>query len=189
MDFSGYSAVMTFAWTPHRFAGGALALDVANSVILRSDLQRRADRFAVPEQMDAFSVAAAEFSAERALFGDIQPVAEANRNGFLALREAIDAYFRRRVEGDDDRLLLAGLLQACARMLKQAASEATLEAATARSALRLLGETDRLKICGHCGWLFLDRSRNRSRAWCDMAVCGNRVKASRHYRRRREAAS
>ncbi|MGG2476018.1 CGNR zinc finger domain-containing protein, partial [Rhizobium sp. BR5] len=28
---------MTFRWTKHRFAGGALALDVANSVILRSD--------------------------------------------------------------------------------------------------------------------------------------------------------
>ena len=28
--------------------------------------------------------------------------------------------------------------------------------------------------------------KNRSRAWCDMTVCGNRAKASRHYRRKKE---
>jgi predicted RNA-binding Zn ribbon-like protein len=36
---------------------------------------------------------------------------------------------------------------------------------------------------GTCAWLFLDRSRNRSRRWCDMKTCGNRVKARRHYAR------
>lgn len=34
-----------------------------------------------------------------------------------------------------------------------------------------------------CAWLFLDRSRNRSRRWCDMKTCGNREKARRHYQR------
>ena len=34
-----------------------------------------------------------------------------------------------------------------------------------------------------CAWLFLDRSRNRSRRWCDMKICGNRAKSRRHYRR------
>jgi len=39
-----------------------------------------------------------------------------------------------------------------------------------------------LKICGNpdCGWLFLDRTRNQSRIWCDMAACGNRAKVNRH---------
>jgi predicted RNA-binding Zn ribbon-like protein len=31
-----------------------------------------------------------------------------------------------------------------------------------------------------CGWLFLDTSKNRSRRWCDMRVCGNRAKQRRH---------
>lgn len=31
-----------------------------------------------------------------------------------------------------------------------------------------------------CGWYYLDESRNRSRRWCDMKVCGNREKARRH---------
>jgi len=35
-----------------------------------------------------------------------------------------------------------------------------------------------------CRWLWIDRTRNHSRRWCDMAVCGNRAKAHRHYRRR-----
>jgi len=34
-----------------------------------------------------------------------------------------------------------------------------------------------------CGWLFLDTSRNRTRRWCDMKVCGNRAKARRFYER------
>lgn len=37
----------------------------------------------------------------------------------------------------------------------------------------------------HCGWLFLDVSRNHSRRWCEMQHCGNRVKARRHYQRKR----
>jgi predicted RNA-binding Zn ribbon-like protein len=36
-----------------------------------------------------------------------------------------------------------------------------------------------------CRWLFLDQSRNHSRRWCDMNVCGNRAKARRFYRQRK----
>ena len=38
----------------------------------------------------------------------------------------------------------------------------------------------------NCAWLFLDRSRNHSRRWCDMKTCGNRQKARRHYQREHE---
>ena len=34
-----------------------------------------------------------------------------------------------------------------------------------------------------CGWLFLDTSKNHSRRWCVMSICGNRAKARRHHRR------
>ena len=61
----------------------------------------------------------------------------------------------------------------------------------ARSAADLLtgGDLDRMRECANdtCGWLFLDLSRNRSRRWCDMRDCGNRIKARRHYQRRRAA--
>ncbi len=178
---------MTFAWTPHRFAGGALALDVANSVILRSDPHRRIDRFEDARQIDSFAAAAATLSAERAHIGVPAPVAPENRATFLALREAIDGYFRARVADSAGNTDLAALLEAIAATLRQGKSNAALDVATAHSALRLIAMPDpeRLKICGNCGWLFLDRSKNRSRFWCDMAVCGNRVKANRHYRRKK----
>ena len=178
---------MSFSWTPHRFAGGALALDVANSVVLRHDAARRIDRFAVQGQMQDFPRAAAEFCAERALFGDIAPVASEDETDFLALREAIDRYFRKRILNGGDDQLLASLLEALAKVLREA-SPGSVAAATAHSALRLVAMPDpqRMKICGNCGWLFIDRSKNRSRAWCDMAVCGNRAKANRHYRRKKE---
>ena len=35
-----------------------------------------------------------------------------------------------------------------------------------------------------CGWLFLDRSKNHSRQWCDINDCGNRAKQKRHYERK-----
>ena len=45
------------------------------------------------------------------------------------------------------------------------------------------GTWQRMKACPACGWAFYDRSRNRSRTWCTMAICGNRAKA-RSYRAR-----
>lgn len=53
---------------------------------------------------------------------------------------------------------------------------AVLAAATR---LTIRGEWPRLKICpaSDCLWAFYDESRNRSRAWCSMRVCGNREKA------------
>jgi len=51
---------------------------------------------------------------------------------------------------------------------------------------------DRVGQCADdrgCGWLFLDRTKNRSRRWCDMEDCGNRAKARRHYKRIRSRGS
>ena len=35
-----------------------------------------------------------------------------------------------------------------------------------------------------CRWLFLDTSKNQTRRWCNMKVCGNRAKARRFQERR-----
>ena len=60
-----------------------------------------------------------------------------------------------------------------------------------RSAADLLTSDSlkRVKECADdrgCGYLFMDKSRNRSRRWCDMADCGNRAKARRFYRKRQK---
>ncbi|MDX6495295.1 MAG: hypothetical protein QOE17_1281 [Gaiellales bacterium] len=43
----------------------------------------------------------------------------------------------------------------------------------------------RLKACRNadCHWIFYDATKNRSGAWCEMGLCGNRAKA-RSYRER-----
>jgi predicted RNA-binding Zn ribbon-like protein len=50
---------------------------------------------------------------------------------------------------------------------------------------RAAGDWARVKICPDdtCLWAFYDQSRNRSRRWCSMDVCGNRTK-TRAYRSR-----
>ncbi len=57
----------------------------------------------------------------------------------------------------------------------------------ARSASDLLTGDDlrHIRECGvdTCRWLFVDRSKNHSRRWCNMKVCGNRIKARKFYRR------
>ena len=58
------------------------------------------------------------------------------------------------------------------------------------SALEVLtsDEMQRLKKCGECDWLFLDRSKNGSRRWCKKD-CRDRVKARRYYRKYGQRAS
>jgi predicted RNA-binding Zn ribbon-like protein len=55
---------------------------------------------------------------------------------------------------------------------------------------RIDGTWGRLKSCanGDCAWVYFDRSRNRSRTWCTMELCGSRAKM-RAYRSRRRAAT
>jgi predicted RNA-binding Zn ribbon-like protein len=52
------------------------------------------------------------------------------------------------------------------------------------------GSLARLKVCAdhECRWAFYDQSKNRSRSWCNMAVCGNRAKAREYRRRHRPSA-
>lgn len=196
---------MTVSWTPHRFTGGMLALDTANTVVLRNDAEKTFDRFADPAEIARFADAASSFrSAE--LGGRQLEAASPDRIApvVLSIRETTDRLFRGAVSkgalaaGD-----LAAFLRACAHGLERSPTEIgapgrpfgdpatpiAFEAALAVSALSLLRDDTvaRLRICPNCTWLFVDRSRNSSRLWCDMAVCGNRQKASRHYRRRRMA--
>lgn len=61
------------------------------------------------------------------------------------------------------------------------------EIAAAVMSTRACGMWPRLKVCAEstCQWAFVDSSKNRSRSWCSMRVCGNRTK-TRAYRARRQ---
>ncbi len=58
--------------------------------------------------------------------------------------------------------------------------------AEAASQLLLSDALARVRACeaGACRWLFLDNSKNHTRRWCNMKVCGNRAKARRFQERR-----
>jgi predicted RNA-binding Zn ribbon-like protein len=54
------------------------------------------------------------------------------------------------------------------------------------SELLLSEDMSRVRTCDvdTCRWLFLDTSKNHTRRWCNMKVCGNRMKARRFQARR-----
>ncbi len=58
-----------------------------------------------------------------------------------------------------------------------------------RSAVEVLTARDlaRLKACPGeaCGWVFLDGTKNASRVWCEMEVCGTRAKLNKRAAARR----
>ncbi|GAB3677945.1 CGNR zinc finger domain-containing protein [Saccharopolyspora tripterygii] len=58
-------------------------------------------------------------------------------------------------------------------------SRALASLAAALTTLLITGEVERIKRCPaeDCGWVFWDSTKNRSRRWCSMQVCGNRQKA------------
>ena len=72
----------------------------------------------------------------------------------------------KRHDGDDLRFVVWPMAQSAAELLTSERIQRVRECAAPT-----------------CAWLFLDESRNRSRRWCDMTVCGNRQKARRHYER------
>ena len=59
--------------------------------------------------------------------------------------------------------------------------------AQAGATLLASDEAARLRVCGapDCGWVYVDRSRNGFRRWCQMEVCGTQEKSRRRAARAR----
>jgi predicted RNA-binding Zn ribbon-like protein len=194
-------------------AGGALALDFANTVggthvrPTHDHLRDYGDitRFAV--LAGGLQPGVAKRLAQRAE-RDPRRAAAVYELG-ITLREAIWAVFSALASGEDPRdadLALIGDAAAAGAARSRLvydrdgvgwslpADGDELERPLweiARSAADLLtsGERERIKECASttCEWVFLDRSRNHSRRWCDMSDCGNRAKA-RRFQARKHAA-
>jgi len=190
---------MPVVWNRHRFSGGLLILDTTNTVVLRCDPARSFDRFQDTSEFERFARAATDHrSGELGRRSMVFEYSAAAARRVLDLRECADLLFRCAAQtGELQNNRLPGLLRAIASCLENsdepvdnAAQALSFESALATSALTLLAgqEWRRVRICRNCDWLFLDRSRNSSRLWCDMSVCGNRQKAKRHYERRKAAA-
>ena len=120
----------------------------------------------------------------------------------IELRELLARVFYRWVEGRspsaEDRIALEQWSAACARHRElrwknehlewswralTADAEAPALLLAQRALDLLIGDgPPHLHACASetCRWLFLDTSKNRTRRWCDMKVCGNRAKARRY---------
>jgi len=140
--------------------------------------------------------------ADRGLMKTGDAVSPADVKRAQEVREAMRALALANNGGDLDAEAVATLNSTAeraglvVRFREDGVSELAPEAAGVDGALgRLLGilytaraegTWARLKACREhtCEWVFYDRSKNRSGAWCKMEVCGNRSKA-RAYRERR----
>jgi predicted RNA-binding Zn ribbon-like protein len=188
------------------FVGGNLSLDFANSINSRiapvHDYLAFDGVLAWAERAGVVSAEHARMMGERAA-SDRLAAAGALRSA-RDLREAIYATFSaiaasspppsaaaRRVLRAYGRAVTRGTLEQGSDgprlQWSVAADPAAVLDPIAFAAGELLLAHDRppIKECPGCGWLFLDGSRNRSRRWCDMQVCGSRDKMRRYYRWRR----
>lgn len=186
-------------------SGGALALDFANTVggthfrPTHDHLREYGDIVGFAELAGALEKAAGKRLRQRA---EREPTrAQAVYALGLALRESIWAVFSALASGEVPRegdldLISDAAASAAARSRLVYDREGigwslpsdgdVLERPLweiARSAADVLTSTerDRVKQCASetCEWVFLDRSKNHSRRWCDMSDCGNRAKARR----------
>ena len=131
----------------------------------------------------AARVSDADLADALELRGALRALALAN-NGVPASRAAQRTVERAAAAGALGIRFEAGRAELAGREPGVRGALATLAGVFAESVAA--GTWARLKACRSevCGWLFYDRSRNRSARWCDMAVCGNRTK-TRAYRARR----
>ena len=169
-------------------------LDVVRDFVNTLDLETGIDAIATPDGL-------ATWFSEQGLVSDlVEPTTEEHADA-LAVREAIRELLLANNGGPADT-------EAASKTLEEAGRRAHLgvrfengrpvlapEGDGARGAIgRIVAlvaelapadEWKRLKTCRDetCRVAFYDKSRNRSRAWCSMEVCGNRDK-QRGYRER-----
>jgi len=171
-------------------APGELSLieDLVNTV----DEETGEEQLGTPEALTAW-LAGHGLSDERLGHDDLAAA--------IALREDLRALLLANNGGELDPAVPAALNAAAGRaqltVVLDRAGRATVTPQARgidRVAGRLLGVVaraqaegtwDRLKACPWhtCHVAFYDHSRNRSRTWCSMAVCGNRAKAQAYRRR------
>jgi predicted RNA-binding Zn ribbon-like protein len=173
-------------------------LDLLRDYVNTLDIETGIDRISTPDEL-------AMWFSEQGLVEDLVEPTRQEHADALAVREAIRELLLANNGGEVDT-------EAASKTLEEAGRKAHLgvrfddglpvlapEGDGANAALgRIvatvaeLAPTDewkRLKTCRDetCRVVFYDKSRNRSRAWCSMEVCGNREKA-RTFRARHATA-
>ena len=155
---------MSFAWHDHHFINRNPALDFANMVVWRGQAGQE-DRGRTADNLKGW----AAYAGLTPPHGDVEQC--------VRVREAIDGYFRK---GEDWPLLVS----LYAETLKQDDDPFLATILHAALALAFSPEKEKVRICGNCGWLFFDATRNANKRWCT-STCSSRTKARRHYAKKR----
>jgi predicted RNA-binding Zn ribbon-like protein len=164
----------------------AAGLELVRAFVNTRDVEEDVDALESPEALVAWL-------RERELAGTATAATERDRARALSLREAL----RDHLLANDGAALpveSAEVVERQARRSRLRLEIRTGEAVVSSSApgvdgalgeilaaiarAMLNGTWARLKACAAdtCRWAYVDRSRNRSRHWCAMEVCGNREK-------------
>ncbi len=189
-------------WTFH-LSGGRLCLDLANTVSWRRSAEpierlrdygdvlewARQARVITPREARTLARAAARHPRQAtAVLGRVRILREAIYRVFAALA-------RGQSPSPADFALLDAEFRGALRhlgLVRGPEGFAVTWTARADALTRPLwsGELGRLRTCpsANCGWIFLDTTRNGTRRWCDMRVCGNRAKARRYQARHRRSS-
>ena len=205
---------MAMAVTKGRFdlSGGDLALDLANTRSSRPTPEPREDLRAYEDLvawgLEAGAIDASEAAALRAQAARRPRAARAALARARDVREAVFEVFSavagaREIPQPALDRVNAALPGALARLRVEATGASaswrwtgsdhldrvTWPAVRAAALLLTAPGLAHVRECAarDCAWLFLDTSRNGTRRWCDMAVCGNREKARRFQRRTRRS--
>jgi predicted RNA-binding Zn ribbon-like protein len=169
-------------------------LDLVRDFVNTCDFETGIDRIATPDEL-------ASWLSDNELVDDlVEPTAAEHRRA-LAVREAIRELLLANNGGEVDTRTASATLDEAARAARlglgfeegrpllvsggDGVPGAVGRIVAAMAELARTDEWPRLKACRdeHCRVAFYDHSRNRSRAWCSMEVCGNREKA-RSFRER-----
>ena len=177
-------------------APGALAL--VQAFVNTNDIEAGRDALDSPERLR-------RWLARRGLLGDAEAVSEADLRRALAVREALRVLLLANggapLDADAvatlNRLARDAPLQVCfdgEGRAELAPAGSGVDGALARILAGVYtamteGAWARLKVCRNdaCLWAFYDASKNRSGAWCTMAICGNRTKVRAYQQRRRSS--
>jgi predicted RNA-binding Zn ribbon-like protein len=163
-------------------------LDLVRDFVNTFDLETGVDRIATPDEL-------ADWFSEEGLVDDLVEPTGSEHADALAVREAIRQLLLEHNGVDADTAAASRTLDEAGRKTRlgvrfvdgrpelapegDGAAAAVGRIVAAVAELASTPEWPRLKACRdeHCRVAFYDQSRNRSRAWCSMEVCGNREKA------------
>jgi len=193
-----------------QLVAGHLALDFANTLDFRYAPDRRIDLLPSYERFLAFCRQSGAITAAQMrnlLDGLSDRDAQRILKQVVRLREALYFLILSAVQGrrpDESHLRTLNRFLSQTRTLEEVmwhkrrfvrASQDVAEqpdgplrlVVNAAVILMTSSDVDNIRECTEktCRWFFLDRSRNHSRRWCDMQLCGNRTKAKRFYARTR----